>query len=85
VNHEKRVQRTAKAVAEVLKELREERGLSMNRLAQQAGLAQQTIAFIENGDRRPTLDSLIRLCSTLGVPLSALFQEAESRLKNGSR
>jgi len=70
------------AVAAVLKQHREARGLSMNRLAQQAGLSQQSIAFIEDGRRKPTLDTLIRLAGVFEVPVSELIAEAETSLKN---
>lgn len=63
--------RTRKAiaanVARILRQLREERGLSMNRLGEAAGLSQQMISYVERQMRSPTLETLLRITEALGV------------------
>ena len=54
-------------VARLLKEEREKRGISLNVLAQKSGLNRQTVAFIEQGLRTPTLNTLFRLTFALEV------------------
>ena len=55
-------------------EVRRKRGLSLNALAQRAGLARQTISFIEQEVQSPRLDTLLRICSVLEVKLEKLIR-----------
>ena len=48
----------------------------MTRLAEQAGLSQQMVSYVERGMRNPTLDVLLRICSALGVKLAEVLKEA---------
>jgi transcriptional regulator with XRE-family HTH domain len=43
-------------VACLLKEEREKRGLSLNVLAQKAGVSRQTVSYVEQEVQNPTLD-----------------------------
>jgi transcriptional regulator with XRE-family HTH domain len=54
-------------VARLLKEEREKQGISLNSLAQKAGVNRQSVAFIEQGLRNPTLNTLFRLTLALEV------------------
>ncbi|HTV41497.1 MAG TPA: helix-turn-helix transcriptional regulator [Candidatus Sulfotelmatobacter sp.] len=54
-------------VARLLKEEREKRQISLNLLAQKAGVNRQSVAFIEQGLRNPTLNTLFRLTLALEV------------------
>lgn len=77
------VDRTAEAVsaqvARLLKEEREKRHVSLNMLAQKAGLSRQTVAFIEQELRNPTLNTLLRLASALEVDLEKIIARARKR------
>jgi transcriptional regulator with XRE-family HTH domain len=64
-------------VARVLREKREERGLSMRELAHQAGLSQAMISFVEHELRNPTLDTLLRMANVLKVDLSDVLRQAQ--------
>ena len=57
-------------VGERLKTLRAERGLTVRELAQVADLAFNTIGMIERGKMSPTVSTLHKLSSALGVPLA---------------
>ena len=81
VSDKKRVDDLSKALATVLKKRREKAGFSMNRLAQEAGLVVQTISFIENGERRPNIETLARLAFALETTPSAILREAEKACK----
>lgn len=63
-------------VARLLKKERERQKISLNALSTRAGLSRQTVTFIENEERNPTLDTLLRLTAVLGLKLEALIKEA---------
>ena len=57
------------------------RELSMNRLAEKAGLSQSMISLLERGMRSPTLDTLLRVAIALDVDLSELLKKASKHTK----
>jgi len=63
---------TCRQVAKIIRELREEQGLSMTDLAARVGLSRLMISFIEHKKRNPTLDTLLRIASVLKVDRPAL-------------
>lgn len=56
-----------------LKFLREQRGLSQNKLAEKIGVNQTTIARWEDDNRVPTIDNAIDVSEALNIPLSDLL------------
>lgn len=62
-----------RAFGQRIKELRSERGLSQEALAQLAGLHRNYVGGIERGERNVALDNIHALAATLGVPPSNLF------------
>ena len=70
--------RVSSEVAKAIRQLREERGLSMTQLAAQAGLSRQMISFVEHELRNPTLDTLLRLAAVLKVDLADIIRDAET-------
>lgn len=71
-------------VADLLKEERQRQGFSLKSLARKAGLARQTITFIENQVQSPTLDTLLRLASALDVDLTKIILKAYKRARKES-
>jgi transcriptional regulator with XRE-family HTH domain len=63
-------------IACLLKEEREKQGLSLNKLAKDAGLARQTISFIEREVQSPSVDTLLRITSALKVDLEKIIARA---------
>jgi transcriptional regulator with XRE-family HTH domain len=59
----------AKTFGQVVRQLRQERGLSVYALAQRTGLSDQAIHDLESADRQPSLDTLRRMAAALGVTL----------------
>jgi DNA-binding XRE family transcriptional regulator len=57
--------------------LREERGISQEKLSAQAGISRETISHIENGRQWARLSMLHRLAKALSVPTEALFTGLE--------
>ena len=69
----------ARAEAEVsqlgarLRDRRTGRGWTLDELARRAGLSKSYLSRIEDGDRQPSLASLLSLAQAYGVPLASLF------------
>jgi transcriptional regulator with XRE-family HTH domain len=64
-------------VAKRIINLRENAGLSTNRLAKLAGIGQSTLSDIEKGKVKPSIDSLEKICETLGISMSDFFTESK--------
>lgn len=73
--------RTLKHVAEILKEERLAKGLSMTEVAAKAGLSQPMIGYIEQRLRNPTLDSLLRIAAVLEIDFTTILRRAQKRAK----
>jgi transcriptional regulator with XRE-family HTH domain len=68
-------------LVQLLSEKREAVGLSKNRLAQQAGLSIGAIRFIEDGKRKPSMETLLRIAEALEVDLWKVLKEATDSVK----
>lgn len=66
-----------KEVLKLVKELRVNKGLTLDNLADRAGIHRTTIGLLERGERTPTLWLANQLAMALEVPLSTLIQHAE--------
>ena len=62
-----------------LKELRLEKGLTQEKLANKLGINRTTIAKIESGDRDLTLDHIQRMSAFFGVPYDYLLGKTNNR------
>ena len=60
-----------------VRELRQSRKLSQLALAQEVGVARQTINWIENDKYNPSLDLCLKLAYALETDLNTLFWEVE--------
>lgn len=61
-------------VGDRLRELRQQKRLSIRALAGQSGLAINTLSMIENGKTSPSVSTLQILANTLDVPVAAFFE-----------
>lgn len=75
-SHDKLVQSVYTYLAARIKKERECRALSMLAVAEQAGLSQQMVSYVERGMRNPSLGTLIRVCDVLELDLAKLLGEA---------
>ena len=69
----------------LLRELREERGLSQTQLALESGLDQTFVSLLERGQRQPSLISLFALCDALKVEPDLLIRRLAAARKSRSR
>ena len=65
---------------ESVKRIRNERGLSQQRLSEMAGINKVTLVHIETGKSSPNVDTLDKLARALGVEVADFFPKAEPSL-----
>lgn len=68
-------------VVRILAEERAKRAISKYALSARCGLSQQMIGYVENGLRRPSLETVVRLAEGLELDLGNLFQTAARRIR----
>ncbi|MBS0249164.1 MAG: helix-turn-helix domain-containing protein [Proteobacteria bacterium] len=66
-----------RAIGERVRALRAARGLTLEALAEKAGVSRAMLSRIERGESNPTAQLLGRVCAGLRVTLSTLFAETE--------
>ena len=57
--------------------LRKRRGLTQEQLGWASGLHQTAVTRIESGERKPTLETILKLAAGLEVPPAELFDGIE--------
>ena len=62
-------------VGKRIKYFRQERGITVNKLANLAGVSQSYLRDIELGNKQPTVEYLSYICEALGVTMSAFFDD----------
>lgn len=72
----------ASAFGTAVREARHALGLSQEELAARCRLHRTYLADVERGERNPSLLSIVRIASGLGVPASALMAAMEDHLKH---
>jgi transcriptional regulator with XRE-family HTH domain len=65
-------------VGERIRSLREQAGFSLRSLSERCGLSVNAISLIERGENSPTVSSLHRLATALGVSLMDLFRDEDN-------
>lgn len=63
-----------KLFSERMKELREKRGYSQQRLSELAGLNRNYVSDVERGRRNPCLGNIVKLAEALDVGPAELFR-----------
>lgn len=62
-------------LGEKIKTLRQERGYTVNKLANMAGISQSYLRDIELGNKQPTVEYLSYICDALKISLEEFFSE----------
>lgn len=70
-----------KAFGHVLRKLRNEKKFSQEYLSFESGMSRAFVSLLERGLRSPTLDTLMALCTPLGVSMTLLAQHIEDELE----
>lgn len=66
---------------EVVRELRKERNLSQEELADKAEVHRTYVGMIERGERNITLENIQKLAKALNVSLKSIFEKLDKILK----
>lgn len=66
-------------VGQLLRQLREERGMSLRELSRISGLSANALSMIERGLSSPSVSTLYRLTDALGLPITALFRQDQAQ------
>jgi transcriptional regulator with XRE-family HTH domain len=67
----------------ILRELRQERGISQEALSFECGVHRTYIGLLERGRMNPSLKTLLSIASALGVPADDLVARVEAELGKG--
>ena len=70
----KREDKIVRNFAVRIRNLRQQKGLSQERLAEEAGIHRTYLGGIETARRNPSLRNIIRIAGALGVPVKELFE-----------
>lgn len=74
-----------KQLGRILREVREEKDISQDKLAREMNTDRTTISLIERGLRSPYLRTLMQIGAALDVPPSEMLRRLELRLGDGWR
>jgi transcriptional regulator with XRE-family HTH domain len=66
-------------VGQLLRQLRDERGISIRELSRISGLSANALSMIERGLTSPSVSTLYRLTDSLNVPITALFRQDQTQ------
>lgn len=66
-------------VGQLLRQLREERGISIRELSRISGLSANALSMIERGLSSPSVSTLYRLTDALNIPITALFRQDQTQ------
>ena len=73
--------RTLRALANRIRELRDQRGISQEELAHRAGLSRTGMGFLETGKRWPRLDTLMKVADGLNITVDELLKGVHKATK----
>ncbi len=71
------------ALGNAIRQVREDRGLSQERLAELADLHRTYVSSVELGHRNISFENIYRIANALGVSMTELVQLCEDRLDPG--
>lgn len=71
-----------RVVGQVIADFRKKRGLSQEVLSGLADIGRTHLSAIERGERKPTLETLYRLCTAMDVRMSDVVLAIEVKLEN---
>ena len=62
-----------------IRQLRQQKGITVNRLANLAGISQSYLRDVELGKKQPTILYLSYICDALGIELKDFFSEDDPK------
>lgn len=71
-------------VGRVIAFFRQQKGMSQEVLSGLADIGRSHLSAIERGERKPTLETLYRICSALDIKMSTVIIKLEEELDKNS-
>ena len=71
-------------VGKAIAYFRKKKGISQEVLAGLADIGRSHVSAIEHGERKPTLETLYRICNALGVRMSTVILRIEDELEKAA-
>ncbi len=71
------------AVGQTIVFFRQQSGMSQEVLSGLADIGRSHLSAIERGERKPTLETLYRICTALNVKMSTVMKKLEENLETG--
>lgn len=71
-----------KIVGDVISDFRKQKAMSQEVLSGFADIGRTHLSAIERGERKPTLETLYRICTALEITMSVVVREIEKRIEN---
>lgn len=65
----------------ILRELRKEKKLSQEKLAELCDLHDRYISFLERGIKQPTVTTIFKIAKALNIPASEIIKMMEDKMK----
>ncbi|MDG6774348.1 helix-turn-helix domain-containing protein [Thiomicrorhabdus sp. ZW0627] len=72
-------------IGKVVNKVRKKQGLTIAEVSDQSGISRGMLSKIENAQVSPSLDSLLKISRSLGVPISSFFKEFDSEEEGGAQ
>ena len=69
-------------VGEVIAQFRQKKGITQEVLSGLSDIGRTHLSAIERGTRKPTLETLYRICNALDIPMSSVVLVLEDRIKD---
>ncbi|MEF2641524.1 MAG: helix-turn-helix transcriptional regulator [Clostridia bacterium] len=58
----------------LLKEIREEKNITLRKLSEVTGISKSHLSYIERGEREPTLSVVVRIALALNIDIKDLYE-----------
>ena len=71
----------AVTVGKVIADFRKKSGISQEVISGLADIGRSHLSAIERGERKPTLETLYRICSALNVRMSVVVRQIEEEIE----
>ncbi len=75
----------AKIVGNVVKNKRKKKGISQEALSGLADIGRTHLSAIENGERKPTMETLYRISCALNIKMSDIVREIEEEIEQHTK
>ncbi|MCM8772251.1 MAG: helix-turn-helix domain-containing protein [Candidatus Omnitrophica bacterium] len=77
----KNIDKFYKKLGEKIRKIRKSKSFTQEELAWKTGVSPNFIGFIERGEKKPSIETLLKIGEALEVPVSKFFEDFEYKIK----